>query len=83
MRSVNITIRLVIRNFSSVPPELPVAVTPAWAEVEMVTVHNHRVVNGKPGTPPLSTRRIRRQWVTPTWQRLETPMEVTMYAGRR
>lgn len=84
MRSVNIKIRLVIRNFFvSATRMLPVAVTPAWAEVEMVTVHNHRVVNGKPGTPLLSTRRTRRQWVTPTWQRLETPMEVTMYAGRR
>lgn len=29
-------------------------------------------------TPP-----TRRQWVTPTWKRLETPMEVTMYVGRR
>ena len=25
----------------------------------------------------------RRQWMAPTWERLETPMEVTMYAGRR
>jgi hypothetical protein len=29
-------------------------------------------------TPP-----ARRQWVKPTWERLETPMEVTMYAGQR
>jgi hypothetical protein len=60
---------------------LPVAL--AWAEVEMVAVHNHRIVSEKPGSPTLSKRRARRQWVTPTWQRLETPMEVTMYAGRR
>ncbi len=25
----------------------------------------------------------RRQWVTPTWERRDTPMEVTMYAGQR
>jgi hypothetical protein len=25
----------------------------------------------------------RRQWIAPSWERLETPMEVTMYAGRR
>lgn len=25
----------------------------------------------------------RREWVAPTWQRWETPMEITMYAGRR
>ena len=25
----------------------------------------------------------RRQWVAPTWERLETPMEVTMYVARR
>ncbi len=62
---------------------LPVAPTAAWAEVEMVTVHNHRVVSGKPGNPTQSTLRTRRQWVTPTWERLDTPMEVTMYAGRR
>jgi hypothetical protein len=62
---------------------LPVALTPTWAEVEMVTVHDDRVVSEKPGSRTLSTRRTRRQWVTPTWQRLETPMEVTMYAGQR
>lgn len=62
---------------------LPVALTAAWAEVEMVAVHNHRVVSGKPGSPTVSTARVRRQWVTPTWQRLDTPMEVTMYVGRR
>ncbi|MGH3718691.1 MAG: hypothetical protein ACRDRI_07590 [Pseudonocardiaceae bacterium] len=30
-----------------------------------------------------STQSTRRQWVAPTWERLDTPMEVTMYAGRR
>ena len=32
---------------------------------------------------PQDTPHARRQWVKPTWERLETPMEVTMYAGRR
>lgn len=26
---------------------------------------------------------MRRSWVTPAWERLDTPMEVTMYAGQR
>jgi hypothetical protein len=30
-----------------------------------------------------SAPRVRRQWVAPTWERLETPMEVTMYVARR
>jgi hypothetical protein len=33
-----------------------------------------------------SSRRIpqtRKPWVTPAWQRLDTPMEVTMYAAQR
>ena len=25
----------------------------------------------------------RRPWVAPTWERRDTPMEVTMYAGQR
>ncbi len=51
----------------------------------MVAVDRHdRVVRGELGkltqsTPPHS----RRQWVAPTWERLETPMEVTMYVSRR
>lgn len=49
----------------------------------MITVHNHREVSAKLGNPTRRTLRTRRQWVTPTWERLETPMEVTMYAGRR
>jgi hypothetical protein len=24
-----------------------------------------------------------KSWVTPAWERLDTPMEVTMYAGQR
>lgn len=35
------------------------------------------------GTLKQSTPRTGRKWVAPTWQRLETPMEVTMYVGRR
>ena len=37
-------------------------------------------------TSDRSSRRIpqtRKPWVTPSWQRLETPMEVTMYAAQR
>jgi hypothetical protein len=29
------------------------------------------------------TPQTRESWVTPAWERLETPMEVTMYAGQR
>lgn len=25
----------------------------------------------------------RKPWVTPAWERLDTPMEITMYAARR
>lgn len=51
----------------------------------MVAVHDRRggVVGARPGAPEQSTPRTRRTWVAPTWERLETPMEVTMYAGRR
>jgi hypothetical protein len=49
----------------------------------MVTVHDRRVASDRSEKPTQSTPRTRRQWVTPTWERLETPMEVTMYAGRR
>jgi hypothetical protein len=41
------------------------------------------LANGQLGTRSQPTPRTRRQWVAPTWERLETPMEVTMYAGRR
>lgn len=44
--------------------------------------HGH-VVNGWLEKSTQSTSGARRQWVTPTWERRETPMEVTMYAGRR
>jgi hypothetical protein len=27
--------------------------------------------------------RTKKSWVAPSWERLETPMEVTMYAGQR
>ena len=30
-----------------------------------------------------SNRNTRKPWVTPAWQRRDTPMEVTMYAGQR
>lgn len=51
----------------------------------MVTVQdqNGRVASGKPETPQQGAPRARRRWVTPTWERLETPMEVTMYVARR
>jgi hypothetical protein len=68
---------------------LQVALTVAWAEVEMVAVHNHRVASGRLGKPAQCgqetqcMQETRRRWVPPTWERLETPMEVTMYAGQR
>jgi hypothetical protein len=52
----------------------------------MVTVcgQHDRVVSGKLGNVAQNpSPRARRQWVAPTWERLETPMEVTMYVGRR
>jgi hypothetical protein len=51
----------------------------------MVTVHEQhgRVVNERVEKPAHDPPRTRRQWVAPTWERLDTPMEVTMYAGRR
>ena len=51
----------------------------------MVTVHDQhgRVVNGRIEDPKQGARSARRQWVTPAWERLETPMEVTMYVARR
>lgn len=30
-----------------------------------------------------STAGLRKPWVKPTWERRDTPMEVTMYAGQR
>lgn len=42
-----------------------------------------RVTNEQLGKLNQDTLHTRREWVTPTWERLETPMEVTMYAGRR
>ena len=32
---------------------------------------------------PTEDAAVRRQWVAPTWDRRDTPMEVTMYAGQR
>lgn len=49
----------------------------------MIAVQDRRFVSGRLGESIQSTLRTSRQWVTPTWERLETPMEVTMYAGRR
>jgi hypothetical protein len=51
----------------------------------MVTVHDQhgRVVSERIENSIQGAPRARRQWVVPTWERLETPMEVTMYAGRR
>ena len=55
-----------------------VAVHDRHAGVVSETRGNKRLGTSKQGTP-----RTRRQWVTPIWERLDTPMEVTMYAGRR
>lgn len=52
--------------------------------------HRH-VVNGvakQPGVPnpeisSSGAADTRRQWVAPMWERRDTPMEVTMYAGQR
>jgi hypothetical protein len=54
----------------------------------VVTGDRHSHVAGTFGesTSDESSRRIletRKPWVTPTWQRLDTPMEVTMYAAQR
>jgi hypothetical protein len=60
----------------------------------VVDERHGRVVSGRLGklTPEkqLSVEKAshrapgaRRQWIAPTWERLETPMEITMYAGRR
>jgi hypothetical protein len=51
----------------------------------MVTVHNQhgRVAGGRREKSIQSVPHARRQWVAPTWERLETPMEITMYVGRR
>jgi hypothetical protein len=51
----------------------------------MVTVDDRRghLASGSPLQSTQSLAHTRRQWVTPSWERLETPMEVTMYAGRR
>jgi hypothetical protein len=56
----------------------------------MVAVHDRHagvvsemLRNERLGKPTQSTPRTRRTWVAPSWERLDTPMEVTMYAGRR
>jgi len=51
----------------------------------MVAGHDRHggVVSETLGHRTQSTPRTRRPWVAPTWERLDTPMEVTMYAGRR
>lgn len=51
----------------------------------MVAVQDRhgRIVSGSVEEPTQSAQRARQQWVPPTWERLETPMEVTMYVGRR
>jgi hypothetical protein len=51
----------------------------------MVTVHDQhgRVVSERIEKSTQDASRARQQWVAPTWERLETPMEVTMYVGRR
>lgn len=51
----------------------------------MVTIHDQQnpVVDGRLERPTQRAPRTRRQWMRPTWERLETPMEVTMYVARR
>lgn len=51
-------------------------------EVDMAASHERRVVDST-GMPTVSGSQTRRPWVKPDWQRLDTPMEVTMYVGRR
>ncbi len=49
----------------------------------MVTVHDrHGRVSNERRIEPAAPR-TRRPWVAPTWERLETPMEITMYVARR
>lgn len=68
--------------------------TDAWRprkwRSKMAAVHDRRgsvvsenLGDERLGTLKQSTPRTGRKWVAPTWQRLETPMEVTMYVGRR
>jgi hypothetical protein len=52
-------------------------------EVDMAASHERHVVSDSTGMPTVSGSHTRRPWVKPTWQRLDTPMEVTMYVGRR
>lgn len=49
----------------------------------MAASHERHVVSDSTGMPTVSGSHTRRPWVKPTWQRLDTPMEVTMYVGRR
>ncbi len=53
----------------------------------MVVIDDRRghAVNGANGQPQMSSARMSspRPWVAPTWERRDTPMEVTMYAGQR
>lgn len=49
-------------------------------------VANHVGEQPAMSSPTMSSRSSaggRRQWVAPTWERRDTPMEVTMYAGQR
>jgi hypothetical protein len=50
------------------------------------TMSNPTMSNPTMSNPTMSSRSsadARRQWVAPTWERRDTPMEVTMYAGQR
>jgi hypothetical protein len=46
-------------------------------------VVSETLVHDRLGQPHQGMPPTRRQWVAPIWKRLDTPMEVTMYAGRR
>jgi hypothetical protein len=52
-------------------------------EVDMAASPERRVASDSTGMPTVNGSQTRRLWVKPHWQRLDTPMEVTMYVGRR
>ena len=86
MRSV--TIKFSLRGFRFEAGIINKAAPGSWRRSAMVIVEDqhHHVVNCAGERPAMSSRsaaEARRQWVAPTWERRDTPMEVTMYAGQR
>ena len=51
----------------------------------MVVINDRRspVVRGTDEQCDKSNQGTRRPWMMPAWERQDTPMEVTMYAGQR